>query len=108
MKKIISISIIVIFISGIFIFSRRGITSIYGTIDPPESVSKVLAIKEKERDTVVVIPHDGRFSIKVTAGIWKLYFVAVSPYQDEYAENIRVQDDRSTDVGIIRLTKKGD
>lgn len=108
MKKLILVSITVILILGSFIFSRRGITSIYGTIDPAESVSKVLAIKEKDRDTVVVVPHDGRFSIKVTAGTWKLYFVAVSPYEDEYAENIRVQDDRSTDVGIIRLTKKRD
>jgi len=108
MKKIISIFLVAILIVSAFIFSRKGITSIYGTIDPPESVSKVLAIKEKDKDTVAVIPHDGRFSIKVTAGTWKLYFVAVSPYQDEYAENIKVIDDRSTDVGIIRLTRKGD
>jgi len=108
MKKIISISLVAIFILSGFIFSRRSISSIYGTIDPPESVVKVMAIKEKERDTVVVFPHDGRFSIKVTSGTWKLYFVAVSPYQDMYAENIRVRDDRSTDVGIIRLPKGGD
>jgi heme/copper-type cytochrome/quinol oxidase subunit 2 len=103
MKKFIIIVLIAIFICSAFL-TYRTITSIYGTIDPPESVSKVIAIKEK--DSLVVIPSDGRFSIKVTAGTWRLYFVALSPYKDMFAENIRVRDDRSTDVGVIRLVTK--
>jgi hypothetical protein len=106
MKKYIAIALIVLFICAAFIPSRKVITSIYGTIDPPGSVTKVMAIKERDKDTVVVIPADGRFSIKVTSGVWKLYFVAASPYKDMYAENIRVTDDKSTDVGVIRLVDR--
>lgn len=107
MKKIVlicTIAFVLVVISSAFKPGHRYITSIYGSIDPPGSVSKVMAIKEK--DTVVVVPHDGRFSIKVTGGIWKLYFVARDPYKDMYAEDIRVTDDRSTDVGVIRLTTR--
>jgi len=106
MKKSIRIVLIAICICSAFIFSRHGITSIYGAVDPPESVVKVMAIKD--RDTLVVIPHDGRFSIKVTAGTWKLYFSAASPYQDTYVDQVQVKDDLATDVGLVKLKKNGD
>ena len=103
MKKFIAIALVAIFICSAFIPSRRGITSIYGIIDPPESCVKVVAIKDW--DSVVVIPHDGRFSIKVTTGTWKLYFQASSPYKDMYLGNVQARDDQSTDVGLIRMEK---
>jgi len=106
MKKFAVIAVICVVAMLAFTYSSSHITSIYGSVDPAESVSKVMAIKDK--DTLVVIPHDGIFSIKVTSGTWKLYFTAVSPYQDMYAENIKVQDDLSTNVGVIRLKKNGD
>lgn len=106
MKKFAIVAAISVLVILAFTYSRSNITSIYGSIDPAESVSKVMAIKDK--DTLVVIPHDGIFSIKVTSGTWKLYFTAVSPYQDMYADNIKVVDDLSTNVGVIRLKKNGD
>lgn len=104
MKKLILIFAAAIIAFKFFIAANPVITSIYGAIDPPDAASKVLAIKEK--DTLMVVPQDGKFSIKVTGGgTWKLYVVAAHPYKDKQVENIQVQDDRSSDVGVIGLSK---
>ena len=103
MKKYLIIILIAVFICSTFI-SSRSISSIYGAIEPPESVVKVIAIKDK--DSLVVIPHDGRFSIKVTAGVWKLYLVASSPYKDMHVDHVNVTEGMSTDVGVIRVVEK--
>lgn len=103
MKKYIPLYAAVIIIFSILIAAKPVISSIYGAIEPPEGALKVLAIKEK--DTIAVIPHDGKFSIKVTGGTWKLYFVAAHPYKDKMVENIAVQDNLSTDAGFITLSK---
>jgi hypothetical protein len=86
------------------LLSSVQISSIYGVIDPAGAAKRVLAISTA-RDTVVVVPQDGRFSVAVNGGVWKLYIEAVPPFKDAYAENIKVTDGRSTDAGILRLTK---
>ena len=78
-------------------------SSIYGTIEPPDGVKKVMAISG--RDTVVVIPQNGKFSIAVYGGIWKLFIQAIPPYRDINTEHFKVTDGISRDAGIIRLTK---
>ena len=79
----------------------HSISSIYGSISPADAGKKVLAIRGF--DTVTVVPESGIFSIAVTAGTWKLYVKAQKPYLDELVENIRVEEGRSTNVGLIRL-----
>jgi len=93
-----------IFLIGAFIPARRSISSIYGTIEPQDAAKKVLAINAK--DTFVVIPEAGKFSIAVSAGNWKLYVQAMKPFKDLTVENIRVEEGKSTDAGLIRLTAK--
>lgn len=79
-------------------------SSIYGYFDPPGAVKKVSAINGT--DTVVVIPQQGRFSIAVHGGVWKLYIEAVPPYLDITTEYFKVTEGFSTDVGTVRLTKQ--
>ena len=78
-------------------------SSIYGTIVPPDAVTKVMAISG--RDTVVVVPQNGKFSVAVNGGIWKLFIQAVPPYRNITTEHIKVTDGLSTDAGVITLTK---
>ena len=94
---------ILIFLIGAFIPVRHSLTSIYGSIEPQDAARKVLAIQAK--DTFAVIPIAGKFSIAVSAGTWKIYIQAASPFKDKTVENIHVEDGRSTDAGVIRLSK---
>ena len=93
---------ILIFLIGAFIPVRSSISSIYGSIEPQDAAKKVLAINAK--DTFVVIPQAGKFSVAVSAGTWKLYVQAVKPFKDATVENIRVVEGKSTDAGVIQLT----
>jgi|GEM_PF-1390534 len=93
-----------VFLIGAFIPAKPTISSIYGTIEPPDAASKVLAINAK--DSFVVIPEAGKFSIAVPAGNWKLYIQSVKPFKDRTVENIRVEEGKSTDAGVIRLKKQ--
>lgn len=80
------------------------ISSIYGSFEPPGSVNKVSAINGT--DTVVVIPQQGKFSIAVHGGIWKLHIEAIPPYLDITTEYFKVTEGFSTDVGVVRLSKQ--
>ena len=105
MKKLITGIGILFFILTAFISRQELLTSIYGSIDPPEAAAKVWAISGK--DSVTVEPAAGRFSLAVPhAGNWKLVVQAINPYKDAVVENIVVTEGRSTDAGIIRLTSE--
>lgn len=105
MKKFIFVIAILIFMLSAFSIKNHFLTSIYGTIDPPEAAAKVWAISGK--DSVTVEPAEGRFSIAVPhAGTWKLIVHAEHPYKDAVVENIAVQEGKSTDAGTIRLTSQ--
>jgi hypothetical protein len=95
---------ILIFLIGAFIPARPVLSSIYGSIEPQNAASKVLAINAK--DTFAVIPQDGKFSVAVPGGTWKLYIQAIKPFKDITVENIAVIEGKSTDAGVIRLTAK--
>ena len=90
-----------VFLIGAFIPSRPSLSSIYGTIEPQGAATKVLAISAK--DSFAVIPQEGKFSIAVSAGNWKLYIQAVKPFKDISVENITVEEGKSTDIGVIQL-----
>jgi hypothetical protein len=93
---------ILIFLIGAFIPSPRAVSSIYGTLEPPDASDKVYAIHNK--DTLTVIPQAGKFSIAVTPGNWKLYIHGLRPFKDVSIENIKVVEGKSTDAGLIHLT----
>jgi hypothetical protein len=103
MKKLLVLICAAFFIVSAF-SSRNFISSIYGTIEPAEGAKKVWAVNGM--DSVSIVPESGKFSIAVTAGKWKLTVEANRPYQDAVIENINVEEGKSTDAGIIRLTSK--
>lgn len=93
---------ILIFLIGAFIPTRSALTSIYGSIEPQDAATRVIAISAK--DSLVVIPQAGKFSIAVSAGTWKILVQALRPYKDKSVENIIVREGKSTDAGVIRLS----
>ena len=101
MKKLILLICIVFFAVSAFIPRNNFISSIYGTIEPADAAKKVWAIKGT--DTLTIIPEGGKFSIAVTGGIWRLYVEAMPPYKNATVDNIRVEEGKSTDAGIITL-----
>jgi len=101
MKKLILLTCIIFFAVSAFITRGNFISSIYGTIEPAEAAKKVWAIKGT--DTLTIIPEAGKFSIAVTGGIWKLQIEAMPPYKNAVVENIRVEEGKSTDAGMITL-----
>ena len=92
---------VLIFLIGAFMPARPALSSIYGSIEPQDAARKVLAINGK--DSFAVIPQAGKFSIAVSAGTWKIYVQAVKPFKDVNIENVRVDEGRSTDAGVIKL-----
>ena len=102
MKKLLILACIVLFAISAFTPPYQNISSIYGTIEPAEAAAKVWAINGK--DSVSIIPEGGKFSIAVTsAGNWKIVVEANKPYKDAVIENIRVDEGKSTDAGVIKL-----
>ncbi|HMK04448.1 MAG TPA: hypothetical protein VK489_09660 [Ferruginibacter sp.] len=101
MKKLILLTCIVFFAMSAFLPRNSFISSIYGSIEPAEAAKKVWAIKGT--DTLTVIPEAGKFSIAVSGGVWRLYIQAMKPYKDAVVDNIRVEEGKSTDAGMITL-----
>jgi len=103
MKKIV-ITLCVAFVVMSAFVSRHPVKSgIYGSIDPPEMAKKIWAISRT--DSVSAVPLNGKFSIEVKPGTWKLIVEAVPPYKNTAVENVLVQEGQSADVGVIKLTE---
>ena len=105
MKKSIIIVSVIFLVFSAFITKRNFITSIYGTIEPAEGASLVWAVNNK--DSVSVVPESGKFSIAVAkAGKYKVLVKAVKPFKDMVLENITVEDGKSTNAGVISLSRE--
>lgn len=103
MKKLAFIVCIVFVITSAFIQLHHFKSGIHGVIDPAEGASKVTAFLGT--DSVSTIPVSGKFSLEVKPGSWTLFIEAVSPYRNTVLDNILVQENQSTDAGVIKLTK---
>jgi len=75
---------------------------ISGTIDPPDGVYKVLALKDN--DSTSGIPSNGKFAMTLKPGTWLLTVVANSPYKN-YSQSVLVLEGGPTDLGVIKLMK---
>lgn len=105
MKKLIIALVAACCITTAFSSKQKMLTSIYGTIDPPDMAIKVWAINGT--DSVTITPESGRFSLAIPhAGKWKLFVKAVKPYKDATVENIVVTEGKSTDAGVIKLASE--
>lgn len=93
---------ILIFLIGAFIPARPVLSNIYGSVQPQNAATKVLAINAK--DTLAFVPVEGKFAIPVSGGTWKLFIQTSKPFKDVTLKNIQVAERRSTDVGVIRIS----
>jgi hypothetical protein len=102
MKKILFILFAAILLSA-FIPWKKGPTGIQGLIEPADGAKKVWAISGQ--DTFSVIPAEGKFKVDTKAGMWRLIVEAVPPYKDAAMNEVFVQENQTTDVGVIKLYK---
>ena len=100
MKKNVMVLGVVALAMSSFI-SLKNVSGIQGSIDPANGASKVMAISGT--DTVSAIPVEGKFSLDVKAGTWKVIVEAVKPYKNAVKENILVGEDGYADAGVIKL-----
>jgi hypothetical protein len=103
MKKI-SVSIIALAVIGIFAFRNADTGSISGKVTPADAASQVWAIQGS--DTLKAPITDGVFTVKdAKAGSYTVIIGAKSPFKDVTVTNVKVEDDKTTDLGEIKLTE---
>ena len=98
---ILCVIFIVIGVSG---FKAHFISGIQGSIDPPQGVKRVIVVSGT--DSVATIPGAGNFSIEVKPGTWRLMVETVAPYKNAVVDNIVVNPEQITNVGVIKLEEK--
>jgi hypothetical protein len=101
MKKILFIYVIAYLTVSGFIPAADHREGILGTIEPADCGRKVWGISG--RDSVSAIPMLGKFSLTVSPGNWLLVVEAAQPYKNAVIENVLVQENQYTDVGVIKL-----
>src|SRR4051812_4760145 len=104
MKKIIVFLCIALFALSSYILPKNFVSSIYGTIEPADAAKMVWAVNGK--DSVSLVPQDGKFSLAVSAGIWRLHIEAVKPYKDVTIDSIKVTEGKASDAGVIRMSRE--
>lgn len=103
MKKLVIIACAAFIVMSAFVSLDRVKSGIHGTIDPPDGAKKVWAISGA--DSVSTVPLNGKFSMEVKPGTWKLIVEAVAPYKNTMIDNILVQEGQPADAGIIKLSE---
>src|SRR5690349_20844097 len=103
MKKIL-VSIFALAVVGVFTFSSADNGSISGKVTPPDAGSQVWAFQGS--DTLKSPVTDGVFTIKnAKAGSYTVIVGAKGPFKDVTVTNVKVEDNRTTDLGEIKLTE---
>lgn len=104
MKKIMIILFPVLLLIGFSGFQTDLISGIQGSVDPPQGAKKVWAVSSA--DSVSVVPQAGNFSIEVKPGTWRIFVETVAPYKSSVLDNIVVNPEQFTNVGVIKLEEK--
>jgi len=103
MKKI-SVSIVALAMIGISAFKAADNGSISGKVTPADVGSQVWAFQGS--DTLKSPITDGVFTIKgAKAGSYTVVIGAKSPFKDVTVTNVKVENDKTTDLGEIKLTE---
>jgi hypothetical protein len=98
------VSILALAVVGIFAFKNANNGAISGKVTPADAASQVWAFQGS--DTLNSPVTDGAFNIKdVKAGTYTVIIGAKSPFKEVTVTNVKVQDDRTTDLGEIRLSE---
>jgi len=101
MKKLIIVLSVVMVLASAFISHHVWKSGISGAIEPADGAKKVWAINGS--DSTSAVPVQGKFSIELKPGNWKLYVEAVQPYKNTTVESVLVIDGQYTDAGVIKL-----
>lgn len=103
MKKIF-VSIFTLAVIGTFAFKNADNGSISGKVTPADAASQVWAFQGS--DTLRSPVTDGIFTVKgAKAGSYTVIIGAKSPFKDVTVTNVKVEDDRTTDLGEIKLAE---
>lgn len=87
---------------GAFAFKGIDGGSITGKVVPPEGATEAWAINGT--DTLKSKISEGSFSFKgAKAGNYTLVINAKEPYKDATITDVKVENDKTTDLGDIRL-----
>ena len=104
MKRfILTSSIVVSGILGIYAFQNKNQTSIIGRINPIGGANVAWAVSGRDSATSNIV--NGAFSFAARPGIYKVVIDAVEPYKDAVLENISVKEGQTVDVGEIVLQR---
>jgi len=79
---------------------RSGIS---GRLTPANGGQMIWAIRGT--DTLKWVPSDGDFLIEARPGLYNIFVDTKQPFKDVLLENVRVSNGRTTDVGVIKLSK---
>ncbi|SFE28623.1 hypothetical protein SAMN05518672_105163 [Chitinophaga sp. CF118] len=103
MKKIsVSILLLATIAVGTFAFKNAGSGSISGKVTPADAASQVWAFQGT--DTLKAPVTDGVFNVQgATAGTYTVIVGAKHPFKDVTFTNVKVEDDKTTDLGEIKL-----
>lgn len=103
MKKIVFILMVTILILAAYAPVLDIKSGMHGMIEPADGAKKAWAIMGT--DSVSTVPVAGGFSLELKPGTWMLVIEAVPPYKNHVIQNIFVQENQSTDVGVLKLTQ---
>lgn len=104
MKRfILTCSIVISGILGIYAVQNKNQTSIIGRINPIGGANVAWAVSGRDSATSNIV--NGAFSFAARPGIYKVVIDAVEPYKDAVLENISVKEGQTVDVGEIVLQR---
>ncbi|PUZ21189.1 hypothetical protein GA0116948_112106 [Chitinophaga costaii] len=100
--KHIRLAMLMALLAGILYSFHTASGSISGKILPPDGASEVWAFAGS--DTLKTAVSNGVLSFEnVTAGTYTIIVNAKSPYKDATIQNVKVEDDKVTNLGDIKL-----
>ena len=98
-------ALLISIISCLFAFSFRQST-IIGRINPVDGAELLWAINTNNIDSVKsTAGTDGRFSITVKPGTYRIVVIAKPPYKNTTVENVLAREGEMADTGEITLLK---
>jgi len=89
-------------ITGAFAFKSADPGTISGKVTPADAATQVWAFSGA--DTLKAPITDGAFTIQgAKAGSYTVIVGAKSPFKNVTVDNVKVEDDKATDLGEIKL-----
>ena len=101
-KAILNLCVSGMVVLGFTAMRELAAPSITGKVTPADAADAVWAIKDA--DTVKsAIGADGAFKVEVTPGTWRVVINAKTPYKNAEVGPVEAAEDKTTDVGEIKL-----